>query len=85
MQYAAALKTIQRRMREKLKDRAIRIVSEIAGVNNSTALQKLLECGWSVKTAIIMLKCNMDKAQAEEALRKNCGVLRRTLNSFSKL
>ena len=28
---------------EKLKDRAIRIVSEIAGVNNSTALQKLLE------------------------------------------
>lgn len=32
-----------------------------------------------------MLKCNMDKAQAEEALRKNCGVLRRTLNSFSKL
>lgn len=70
---------------EKLKDRAIRIVSEIAGVNNSTALQKLLECGWSIKTAIIMLKCNMDKAQAEEALRKNCGVLRRTLNSFSKL
>lgn len=70
---------------EKLKDRAIRIVSEIADVNNSTALQTLLECGWSVKTAIIMLKCNLDKSQAEEALRKNCGVLRRTLNSFSKI
>lgn len=70
---------------EKLKDRAIRIVSEIADVNHSTALQTLLECGWSVKTAIIMLKCNLDKSQAEEALRKNCGVLRRTLNSFSKI
>lgn len=70
---------------EKLKDRAIRIVAEIAGVNNSKALQTLLECGWSVKTAIIILKCDLKREQAEEALRKNCGVLRRTLNSFSKL
>ena len=70
---------------EKLKDRAIRIVSEIAEVNNSQALNTLLECNWSVKTAIIMLMCNMDKEQATEALRKNCGVLRRTLNSLAKL
>lgn len=70
---------------EKLKDRAIRIVSEIAEVNNSQALKTLLECNWSVKTAIIMLMCNMDKEQATEALRKNCGVLRRTLNSFAKI
>ena len=70
---------------EKLKDRAIRIVSEIAGVNNSKALQTLLECDWSVKTAIMMLMCNLDRTQAEDALRRNCGVLRRALNSFSKL
>ena len=70
---------------EKLKDRAIRIVSEIANVNNSKALQTLLESGWSVKTAIIMLKCELNRNQAEEALRRNCGVLRRTLNNFSKL
>ncbi len=70
---------------EKLKDRAIRIVSEIADVNNSTALQTLLECGWSVKAAIIMLKCNLSKEEAQELLRKNCGVLRRALNSFSKI
>ena len=70
---------------EKLKDRAIRIVAEIAGVNNSKALQTLLECDWSVKTAIMMLMCDLDKKQAEEALRRNCGVLRRALNSFSKL
>ena len=70
---------------EKLKDRAIRIVAEIAGVSHSNALKTLLECDWSVKTAIIMLKCNLNREQAEDALRRNCGVLRRTLNSFSKL
>ena len=64
---------------EKLKDRAIRIVAEIAQVNSSTALQTLMEADWEVKTAIIMLKCKLNKEQAQEALRKNCGVLRRTL------
>lgn len=64
---------------EKLKDRAIRIVSEIAGVNASTALKTLLEADWSVKTAILMIQCNIDKEQAKEQLRKNCGVLRRAL------
>ena len=70
---------------EKLKSRAIRIVSEIAGVNNSTALQTLLESDWSVKTSIIMLKCKLNKNDAKELLRKNCGVLRRALNSFSEV
>ena len=70
---------------EKLKDRAIRIVAEIAGVKNSSALQTLLECDWSVKTAIMMLKCNLTREQADDTLRRNCGVLRRALNSFSTL
>ena len=67
---------------EKLKDRAIRIVSEIANVNSSTALETLLNCNWKVKTAITMLICNMDPVQANEALKRNCGVLRRTLKSL---
>ena len=70
---------------EKLKDRAIRIVAEIADVNASSALQTLIDSDWKVKTAIIMLMCKMNKDEANEALRKNCGVLRRTLNSFSKI
>lgn len=70
---------------EKLKSRAIRIVAEIADVNNSTALQTLLECDWSVKTAIIMLKCKLSKDDAKKLLRKNCGVLRRALASFSNV
>lgn len=68
---------------EKLKGRAVRIVSEIADVNNSTALQTLLEADWSVKTAIVMLKCKLNKEEAKLLLRKNCGVLRRAFNSFS--
>ena len=67
---------------EKLKDRAIRIVAEIAGVNASTAFQTLMESDWKVKTAIVMLKCDLTKDKANAALRKNCGVLRRTLKSL---
>ena len=69
---------------EKLKDRAIRIVSELAGVNSSTALKTLLECNWSVKVAILMLKCDLTIDESKELLRKNCGVLRRALASFAK-
>ena len=68
---------------EKLKDRAIRIVSEIADVTAAKALETLLNCDWKVKTAITMLKCNLTKDEANEALRKNCGVLRRTLKSLT--
>lgn len=69
---------------EKLKDRAIRIVSELAGVNNSKALKTLLECGWGVKTAVLMLKCGLKHDEANELLRKNCGVLRRAMASIIK-
>ena len=70
---------------EKLKDRAIRIVSEISGVEHAKAFQTLTSADWKVKTAIIMLMCKLSKDEANEALRRNCGVLRRTLNSFSRL
>lgn len=69
---------------EKLKDRAIRIVAEIADVSTSTALQTLLECNWSVKTAILMIQCSLSKEDANLLLHKNCGVLRRALASFAR-
>ena len=64
---------------EKLKDRAMRIVQEIAKVNASTALKTLIECNWKVKEAILMLQCDLTQLEAAEALKKNCGVLRRAL------
>ena len=69
---------------EKLKDRAIRIVAELAGVNASTALKTLLECGWEVKVAILVLKCDIKRDAAKELLRKHRGVLRLALASFAK-
>ena len=69
---------------EKLKDRAIRIVAELAQVNASTALKTLLECGWSVKVAILTLKCDISRDAAKELLRKNHGVLRLALADFAK-
>lgn len=70
---------------EKLKDRAIRIVSEIANVNISTALKTLLECNWKVKTAILTLKCDLSIDEANYALKKHHGVLRRALADLQKV
>ena len=69
---------------EKLKDRAIRIVAELAKVNASTALKTLLECGWEVKVAILVLKCGIAREDAKELLRRHRGVLRLALASFTK-
>ena len=69
---------------EKLKDRAIRIVCELAKVNASTALKTLLECKWSVKVAILMLRCDLTIKESQELLRRNCGVLRRALAEFAR-
>lgn len=70
---------------EKLKDRAIRIVAEIASVSASVSLKTLLECDWNVKIAILMLKCNLSKDEAIVSLKKNCGVLRRALASLTNV
>ena len=68
---------------EKLKDRAIRIVSQIAQVSNSDALSALLKCNWEIKTAIIMIKTKSDADSARSELKKHGGVLRRILNAQS--
>lgn len=62
----------------KLRERAERYVCEIAGVNAQTA-QKTLDIAGNVKTACVMLAKNCNKAQAEELLRQNEGILRRIL------
>lgn len=66
---------------EKLKDRAIRIVSQIAQVNHSQALGALLKCNWEIKTAIIMITMKTDVDNARLELKKHGGVLRRIIAS----
>lgn len=64
---------------EKLKDRAIRIVAQIADVSHSEALASLLKTNWEIKTSIISIKMGIDADEARNELRKNGGVLRKIL------
>ena len=70
---------------EKLKDRAARIVSQIAEVDNNIAKETLAKCDWKIKTAIVALKNNVEFDKANEELKKNHGVLRRVLGEKSKV
>lgn len=66
---------------EKLKDRAIRIVAQIAEVQHSDALAALLKCDWEIKTAIISLTMDLDVDKSREELKKHGGVLRKLMKS----
>lgn len=64
---------------EKLKKRAVQIVVDITGVSEEIALNKLIECDWSTKTACLALLKNISKEEAIVLLNKNNGVLRKAL------
>lgn len=64
---------------EKLKDRAIRIVAQIADVSHSEALSALLKCDWEIKTAIISIIKNISIEDARMELKKRNGVLRKAI------
>lgn len=67
---------------EKLKDRAIRIVAQIAEVSHSEALSALLKCNWEIKTAIVSINMKLDVEQARLELKKHGGVLRKLLHIY---
>jgi len=66
---------------EKLKDRAIRIVAQIADVSHSEALAALLKADWEIKTAIVNLDMGYSVEEARLELKKHRGVLRKLLKS----
>lgn len=66
---------------EKLKDRAIRIVAQITGVQCSEALAALLKCEWEIKTAIVTIIMKLDAEEARLELRKHGGVLRKLIKT----
>ena len=70
---------------EKLKDRAIRIVAQIADVSHSEALATLLKCNWEIKTAIVSIVMKYDIEKARLELKKRGGVLRKLLPEEIKL
>ncbi len=66
---------------EKLKDRAIRIVAQIAEVQHSEALSVLLKCNWEIKTAIVSIITGLNIADARLELKKHGGVLRKIIKT----
>lgn len=64
---------------EKLKDRAIKIVSSIAKVNHADALHMLMKSSWEIKVAIVALVKGMDVPKARLELKKHSGVLRKVI------
>ena len=65
---------------EKLKDRAIRIVAQIANTTHAKAFEVLEKCNWEVKTAVASIVLNIDIETARQKLKQNSGVLRKLLN-----
>lgn len=65
---------------EKLKDRAIRIVAQIAETTHAKAFEVLEKCNWEVKTAVASIVLNLDIETARKKLKQHCGVLRKLLS-----
>ena len=65
----------------KLRDRAARIVSELTGTPRDQAFSLLDNAGGSAKTAILMHKRSLTRAQAEQSLALHLGSLRAAIES----
>ncbi|MGA2914714.1 MAG: N-acetylmuramic acid 6-phosphate etherase [Sedimentisphaerales bacterium] len=63
----------------KLRDRSIRIVSEMSGLSKPKAANLLKKAQGKVKTAIVMHYCSVDFQQAENILDKNEQSLRKAI------
>ena len=64
----------------KLRDRAVRIVTHISGVDEAQARELLEESGWDVKSSVVMAVKRVSFEEARELLVKNNGFLRRALS-----
>jgi N-acetylmuramic acid 6-phosphate etherase len=65
----------------KLRRRALHLTVLASEASEAAAAQALAECGWRVKVAIVMLRCKLDAAGAEQRLAASEGSLRSALPS----
>lgn len=63
----------------KLRERALRLVRELAGVGDARALELLESAGGGVKVAIVMARRGVDASEARALLERNGGVLRKLI------
>ncbi|GGA86931.1 N-acetylmuramic acid 6-phosphate etherase 2 [Brucella endophytica] len=69
---------------EKLHARAIRIIAEATGCASDVAETYLAKAGNNVKMAILMVLTGLDARDAEKALAKSDGFLRKALEAAGK-
>jgi N-acetylmuramic acid 6-phosphate etherase len=65
---------------EKLVERTVSIVRSTTRVSDAKARETLALCGYSAKTAIVMIKCNMNAEEAEKALMDANGHIGRVIS-----
>ena len=65
----------------KLKDRATRIVAEIAQVEKDVALKTLENNGYKVKEAVLQIKYGITFEKAQELLKEHNGILRKVFET----
>ena len=63
----------------KLKDRAIRIVMELCGIERSSAQRLLEDSKWNVKASVMMNNKNISLEEALSILERNNGFLKKAL------
>ncbi|MEH7479712.1 N-acetylmuramic acid 6-phosphate etherase [Neobacillus drentensis] len=69
---------------QKLKERAIGIIQKITGVSYEIAAETLEKAGLQVKTAIVMIKTDKNKLEAEQLLTEANGYVRKAIQSVEK-
>lgn len=67
---------------EKLVERCVRIVRTATGADSVAARNALEQCGYSAKTAILMILCKIDAPTAEARLEKTHGRIAEALNNL---
>ncbi|QIZ05420.1 N-acetylmuramic acid 6-phosphate etherase [Priestia megaterium] len=69
---------------QKLKERAIGIIRKITGVSYQQALETLEASDLQVKTAIVMIKTNRNKQEAERLLAEANGYVKKAIQNVAE-
>lgn len=69
---------------EKLKRRAVAIVSEIAGCDNSYSKTILDECDYKIKHAVLHIMYDLSYKEADAILNQHQGVLRKVFDTLNR-
>lgn len=64
---------------QKLKERSKRTLMMVTGIDYEKAEDYLIKAGGSVKTAIVMIFCDVSKQEAEERLKKADGFVKKAI------